>query len=372
VGSVSEVADQARRARAWLAAVAEPGDQRLGGFVRQQGPAAAVEAIRGGRVPFDTCAAWRARAEEVDLDALLDRHEESDGRIIVPGDSEWPSQLGDLRDAAPLVLWLRGPANLRVAAVRSVSIVGARAATAYGTHVGSTMGAELGQDGWAVVSGGAYGIDAAAHRGALAAGGLTVAVLACGVDVAYPRGNFSLLERIASESVLVSELPPQAHPTRSRFLVRNRVIAALSRGTVVVEAALRSGALSTARQARDLGRYVMGVPGPVTSPASAGVHELLRGPEATLVTDAADVADCCGLIGDDAAPRRSGRVRDRDQLGEGLTRLLEAMPARGSISTARLTRECGLDSLEVLTALGQLELRGYVVAVDGEWRLVRR
>ena len=361
-----------RRARAWLASVAEPGDERLSTFVEERGPSAAVEAIANGQRPFGERTAWRARAETVDIDDLMHKQFEAGGRLVIPGDAEWPTQLNDLGSTTPMILWVRGPLNLRVAAVRSVSIVGARAASTYGVHVASTISTDLAQDDWAVVSGGAYGIDAAAHRGALAVGGATVAVLACGVDVAYPRGHESLLERIAAEGLLVSELPPQAHPTRSRFLVRNRVIAALTRGTIVVEAALRSGSLSTARQALELSRQVMGVPGPVTSPSSAGVHQLLRSPETTLVTDASDVADCCGLIGDDAAPWRSGRVRQRDELSGPAATVLESMPARGSMTTQVLIRESGLDDASVLTALGQLNLLGYVSSADGEWALVPR
>ncbi len=367
-----DTVDDERRARAWLASVAEPGDERLSMFVEENGPHAAIEAIVNSQRPFEERTAWRARAETVDVDDLISKQSEVGGRLVIPGDAEWPTQLEDLGSTTPMILWVRGPLNLRLAAVRSVSIVGARAASTYGVHVASTISTDLAQDDWAVVSGGAYGIDAAAHRGALAVGGATVAVLACGVDVAYPRGHESLLERIGAEGVLVSELPPQAHPTRSRFLVRNRVIAALTRGTVVVEAALRSGSLSTARQALELNRHVMGVPGPVTSPSSAGVHQLLRSPETTLVTDASDVADCCGLIGDDAAPWRSGRVRQRDELSGPVATVLESMPARGSVSTQALIRESGLDESSVLTALGQLDLLGYLRSADGEWALMPR
>ena len=372
MGGVSREDTETRRARVWLAAVAEPGDPRLGAFVLAHGPIPAVTRIHEGAPPFDDRASWLDRARTVDVDAILGQHAEAGGRVIMPGDGEWPTQLDDLGPTAPMILWVRGSVDLRLAVVRSVSVVGARAATTYGTHVASTISSELAEREWAVVSGGAYGIDAAAHRGSLAVGGITIAVLACGVDVAYPRGNESLLERIAADGALVSELPPQSHPTRSRFLVRNRVIAALSRGTVVVEAALRSGALSTARQARDLGRFVMGVPGPVTSPASAGVHQLLRSPETIVVTDAIEVADCCGLLGDDAAPWRSARVRERDELGAPLSQVLEAMPARGTITTSRLIHDCGLDEATVLTAIGQLDLRGFVEAADGQWRLSRR
>ena len=154
---------------------------------------------------------------------------------------------------------------------RSVAIVGSRASTAYGEHVAGELGHQLAERGWTVVSGGAFGIDAAAHRGALAAEAPTVAVLACGVDRPYPAAHGALLHRIAETGLLVSEWPPGAAPHRHRFLVRNRLIAALTRGTVVVEAAARSGAQATARRARKLGRQVLVVPGPVTSAMSVGL-----------------------------------------------------------------------------------------------------
>src|SRR6185437_911026 len=175
-------------------------------------------------------------------------------RIVCPGDPEWPAQLSDLGDAQPYALWLRGSADLRFNCLRSVAIVGSRAATAYGSYVASEFAASVAARGWAVISGGAYGVDAAAHRGALAADGVTVAVLACGVDVPYPAGHADLLDAIAAQGLIASEWPPGRTATRLRFLVRNRVIAALAAGTVVVEAGQRSGALNSARHARDLGR----------------------------------------------------------------------------------------------------------------------
>ena len=145
------------------------------------------------------------------------------------------TQLDVLADARPVVLWLRGSADLRYACLRSVSVVGARAATGYGEHVATEMAAALAERGWAVISGGAYGIDSAAHCGALGAEGITVAVLASGLGYGYPRGHLELFSAIAGQGVLVSEWPPDRGPTRPGFLVRNRVIAALSCGTVVVD-----------------------------------------------------------------------------------------------------------------------------------------
>ena len=224
-----------------------------------------------------------------------------------------------------------------------------------------------------MVSGAAYGIDAAAHRGALAVGGMTVAVLACGVDVAYPKGNAELIRRIGVQGLLVSELPPGEHPNRFRFVLRNRVIAALTRGTVVVEAALRSGALSTARRARDLNRHTMGVAGPVTSELSAGVHALIRSGGATLVTDATEITDLVGAIGDDLAPQRSGPVLPRDLLEPAVARVLEAVPATAEgAPVERLARQSGLPPDEVLQRLYELVSLGFVERHGAHWRVVRR
>lgn len=168
-------------------------------------------------------------------------------------------------------------------------MVGARAATAYGKHVATCIAADLAGRGWAIVSGGAYGIDAAAHHGALTAGGVTIAVLACGPDVSYPRAHAGLLEGIAASGAVISECPPGCTPSRRRFLARNRIIAALARGTVIVEAAERSGALATARHASDLTRPLMAIPGPGTSMTSAGCDALIRDQRAACVTTAAEI-----------------------------------------------------------------------------------
>jgi DNA processing protein len=265
-------------------------------------------------------------------------------RYLVPGDSEWPTQLMALGAASPWGLFVVG-GELRTAAARSVAIVGARAATQYGLHVASEIATDLAARGWAVVSGGAYGIDAAAHRGALAGGGVTIAALAFGVDVAYPRGNADLFTGLrAGGGVLVSEFPPGVTPTKPRFLLRNRIIAALTRGTVVVEAAHRSGALNTAAVTRRLRRPVMVVPGPITSATSAGCHRLARADEpARIVTDASEVIEEVGLIGE-LADHVSPLRRVRDSLDPTSLRVLEAMPTEAVVGVAELAVSAGVDA----------------------------
>ncbi len=221
-----------------------------------------------------------------------------------------------------------------------------------------------------VVSGAAFGVDGAAHRGALAAGGATMAVLACGVDVAYPPGHAELIGRVAEQGLVIGELPPSDHPTRSRFILRNRVIAALTRGTVVVEAEYRSGSLATARSAQRLGRFTMGVPGPATSGLSAGVHELLRG-EGVLVTDASEVAELVGDIGE-LAPVRRGPVLPRDLLDAVCARVLDALPARGPARARDIARTAGTGADETLGRLYELHSLGFVERDGDGWRLTPR
>ena len=250
--------------------------------------------------------------------------------------------------------------------------MGARAATGYGNHVALEMGAGLAEHGLAIVSGGAFGIDASAHRGALAADGLTVAVVAGGLNYAYPQGHAGLFRAAAAQGALVSECPPDQRPTRPGFLIRNRIIAALSRGTVVVEAALRSGALNTARHARELCRPVMAVPGPVTSEQSAGCHELIREYGAMCVTCARDVIEHVepSGAGPDAGPRRGPAVA-RDLLEPAARAVLEQVPARGGRGPAAIAVGAGVDLDTAVRCLGALSAGGFIRRCDHGWRLIK-
>ncbi|WP_419723959.1 DNA-processing protein DprA [Streptomyces pratensis] len=353
----------------------EPGDERAGRWLREAGP---VELLRrftaedgsAERLPGMTAArlgGCRLRAAAAEPERDLAAVAEVGGRFVCPGDREWPSQLDDLGDARPIGLWVRGRPDLRLWSLRSVAVVGARACTPYGAHMAAALGSGLAERGWVVVSGAAFGVDGAVHRGALAAGGATTAVLACGVDVAYPRGHAELLGRLAHQGLIVAELPPSSHPTRSRFVLRNRVIAALTRGTVVVEAEYRSGSLVTARQAQRLGRFAMGVPGPATSGLSAGVHELLRG-EGVLVTDASEVIELVGDMGE-LAPVRRGPVVPRDRLDATAARVLDAFPYRGVTHPRDLARSAGTSADETLGRLYELHSLGFVERDGDGWRL---
>ena len=338
---------------------------------------------------------WAPRLEGLDVRREIDVLERLGGTLLVPGDGAWPEGLDDL-EQPPHCLWVRGDPRVltgdpgagarRAPGATGVghllALVGARDSSPYGERVASTMARELVQQGAVVVSGGAFGIDAAAHRGALAAStapgsagiaGTTVAVSAGGVDRLYPAGNADLLRAVIEAGALVAEVPPGSQPARHRFLTRNRLIAALAGATVVVEAAWRSGALSTARHARDLGRPLGAVPGPVTSMGSVGCHRLLR-EGAVCVTDSAEALELVlpiGTIDPDAA-----KAADPGNAGAGLldgldgdaAAVLDALPARGSATPESLARAAGLSVRETSAALGLLELAGRVRSDGGRWR----
>ncbi|MDQ0686539.1 DNA processing protein [Streptomyces achromogenes] len=364
-----------RLARVFLGRVVEPGDEVGGQWVRERGAREVVRRLcaDGEPLPGVTARRWaglQARAERADPERDLALAEEAGVRFVCPGDAEWPGTLEELGDARPLGLWVRGRPSLRMWALRSVAVVGARACTEYGAHMAASLACGLAERGWVVVSGGAYGVDGAAHRGALGAGGATVAVLACGVERPYPRGHTQLISRIAEQGLVIGELPPGEHPTPSRFILRNRVIAALTRGTVVVEAAYRSGSLVTARAAQRLGRHTIGVPGPATSGLSAGVHELLR-EEAVLVTDAAEVVELVGDMGE-LAPARRGPALPRDLLEPGARRVLAALPARRTAAVDEIAREARTTPDDAIARLYELRALGYVERHGDGWKLTRQ
>lgn len=283
-----------RTARVLLAMVASVGDSQLHDHLSSRGATEVVEALLSQRSVLRRATTYLKRLPDDPRTAVqqaMDASQQCRAHVVIPGDEMWPDALNDLQTRCPWVIWMRGvPSSPSVKPKYSVAIVGARAATNYGTTVAYEIAADLAAEGVVVVSGGAFGIDAAAHRGALAAQGVTIAVLANGIDQVYPVGNTSLLHAVMATGVVMTELPPGMHPTRQGFLARNRLIAALGGATLVVEAAARSGSASTVTRALELGRDVMAVPGPVTSMMSVGTHELIRD-GATLVTSADDVRE---------------------------------------------------------------------------------
>lgn len=384
---------------AWSALV-EPGDPVAGVLVEQLGASDALDWVRSGvggssemhwRALEERCgtlapdvrariaravARWSGRLPDVDAARSGDQLARLGGVLLVPTDPRWPDGLTDLGAEGPFCLWVRGEPDLRAVLTRSVAVVGSRASTTYGERVAFDLADGPTGRGVCVVSGGAYGIDAAAHRGAVARDGATVVVLAGGVDRAYPAGNARLLEAVVGAGgALVAEVPPQSLPTKSRFLQRNRLIAAAGKATVVVEAAWRSGAMSTAHHAARLLRPVGAVPGPVTSAASAGCHRLLRDGVAVCVTDADEVGELAGLTGSAATPGEeaadAGAVRATDHLDPVARRVLDALPRRSAVEVERVAAAAGISRVEAGAALGILELDGWAVRRGNGWLLSR-
>lgn len=281
-------------ARVAMSNAVEPGDRRLAALLAETSAAELIERPETWLFENELHRYMTASSASRVLDQAL----AAGITPIIPGDTAWPAQLADIENAdplapsQPLMLWARGDVSLLSA--QSVAITGARASTAYGEHITTEIAAELAGQEFAVLAGASYGVDGAAHRAALTAGGKTVAVLASGVDRAYPAGYRELIERIAVDGCVVSETLPGTAPTRWRFIMRGRIIAALASAVVIPEAGVRSGALSVAQLAHGMARPVGAVPGPVTSAASAGCHMLVQQGTARLVADGADVL---GLLG---------------------------------------------------------------------------
>jgi len=369
-------AQDERLARAALSRLTEPGEPRLATHVAELGAVVVRDHLFADRDVNGVLSDVAARLSEIDPVRDLENADRLGIRFVIPGDDEWPTQVNDLdsaeplhrRGGVPMGLWVKGPIRLDELA-ESIAVVGSRSATSYGAGVAGEIAATSASAGWCVVSGAAFGIDQAAHRGAAAVGGPTVAVLACGVDRAYPAAHKSMLDHLAVAGAVISEAPPGCSPSRLRFLARNRLIAALTRGTVIVEAAVRSGALNTANWADRLSRSLMGVPGPVTSASSQGVHQLLRSGTATLVTSGADVLELVGAAGDHLSEDPRGETRVRDALTLREQQVLDAVPVASGVSAGSLARTAGIGIAEVRVALSRLHRMGLVEDLSDRWRL---
>ncbi|MBG6180204.1 DNA-processing protein DprA [Arthrobacter sp. CAN_A1] len=324
---------------------------------------------------YEALERWKPRVADLAPDRDLATLDRLGGFLLTPESDVWPGALDDLQLLAPSCLWVRGDVSAGLPEVdRMVAVVGSRDSTAYGAGVTGDLAAGLVTRGYTVVSGGAYGIDAQAHRSALAAAGgdrpmPTIGVTACGVDRYYPAGNEQLLRETARRGLLIAEVPPGSSPTRWRFLQRNRLIAALCAVTVVVEARWRSGALNTAHHAAGLGRAVGAVPGSVYSANSAGCHRLLRDGSAVCVTDAAEIAELAGPIGAMTVPEPDQQPAVHDGLSVEDLLLLDALPVRTSTTVDKLASVAGLSVRDVLAGLSRLDLSALAERTDdGGWR----
>ncbi|MDO5618284.1 DNA-processing protein DprA [Kocuria sp.] len=394
---------QIRMARIGLSVVLEPRDLTGHLILRALGPVAAWGIISGERgvtgeehhaleLTIRECGKplpglggatgaraverWSARAAQCDPERMWDRAQRQGLWMCLPEESDWPPGLHDLQETEPVCLWGRGErGHLAHLAQHTVAVVGSRDCSTYGRAVTFEIAGALAARGWSILSGGAYGVDEAAHRAALAAGTSavpTVAVMAGGVDRLYPRGNQELLHQVADQGLVISEAAPGTMPARFRFLDRNRLIAALATGTVVTESRWRSGAQSTAHHAAELSRPVGAVPGSVQSATSAGCHRLIREGSAVLVTDADDVLALIGpvdapTLGTAGVDRENPQLAIFDGLSEADRQLADALPVVQGATVDSLAGVAGLPTRQVLGGLRRLERAGLAVDRGGLW-----
>lgn len=360
-------------ARVCWSRICEPGDGVAGSLIAAVGPERALNLVLQSlsahrlasllhnhgtsittRMAAEALSRWETRASLTLTTGDIERAIAAGLHIVAPGDPAWPTSFGELDRHTPLLLWCRG--NLHLLRSRAISVVGARAATGYGTHVTAELVQGLGEAGLTIVSGAAYGIDAVAHRTALAAGAPTIAMVAGGADRAYPSPHASLLDRIAERGLICSEMIPDSAPTKWRFLQRNRLIAAFSDATLVTEAGVRSGSLNTAGHAAQLGRAIGAVPGPITSATSAGCHRLVREFNAELITTVRQACELAGVNDELQLFAQDSPPRER----EWQRRVRDALPLRGSRSTEEIASTAGLTVGQVHGVLAELELLGRV------------
>ena len=374
-------------ARSAWSVICEPGDGFAGFLISKMGATAALEAEIEGistkqlksklfSLGFDSVELdsfgvfeklhaearerWRPRLQLEMIRTALFKINKVGGFVLTPAEPDWPQQLEDLGQHAPFALWVRGSGSALRQLDQSISIVGSRGATSYGEFATNAMVSALVPKGYSIVSGGAYGIDGIAHRSTLALRGNTVAVMAGGLDKFYPSGNSEMLRRISQTGAVISEVPPGTVPSKWRFLQRNRLISALSQSTLVVEANWRSGALNTVSHSERLERPVYAVPGPITSPKSAGTNKLIAENRAQLVIDGNDLLEQLGET------IRVTSQLELDGLGALEKRVLDAI-GFDVLEIAEICSSAGLTRDEARFGLSSLELEGLVLRRDNTW-----
>ncbi len=303
---------------------------------------------------------WRPRISLGAVKQAISKMQQLRGFMLTPVSAGWPEQLSDLGYNAPMALWIRGSQTSLDRLSKSVAVVGSRGNTTYGEFATEAVVAALVEKGISIISGGAYGIDATAHKSTLALQGNTVAVMAGGIEKLYPSGNSQLLKRVTETGAVLSEMPPGSIPTKWRFLQRNRLIAALSQSTIVVEANWRSGALNTATHAQTLDREIYAVPGPISSPKSAGTNKLIADGRAQLIVDSADLLERMGI------QAKVPTQLELSGLGAIEVRVLDAI-GFDSLEIGEICSAAGLTRDEARFGLGNLELEGLVARRGNAW-----
>jgi len=312
------------------------------------------------RLLIDARERWQPRLKLANVEAMLSAARAAKAIVLTPDSQLWPEQLSDLKLGVPHCLWVRGGLEAIANSSHSISVVGSRMATSYGEWATTEIVSAAVAERLIIVSGGAYGIDAVAHRAALAVDIPTIAIMAGGVDRFYPSGNSELLSRVEKHGSVISEQAPGSNPTKWRFLQRNRLIAALGSATIVVEAGKRSGAINTAHHAVELSRPLGVVPGPINSPASMGCHNLIRENTSAIITSAQDAINL-------ATGRWEPELFDELPIGPLETRALDAM-GRSQVAETEISTKAGLTARELITALGRLQLLGLVAQGERGWR----
>ncbi|MEY4391172.1 MAG: DNA-protecting protein DprA [Actinomycetota bacterium] len=354
--------EEVRALIAWNA-IAEPGDRMAGQIIREHGSVEALQIFRNpagfGSEYVSALERWSSRYSQNLADTRIDLAKKHDLKLLVPTDEIWPKGLSDLGEHSPLLIWYRGSVEKLEELDKSISIVGSRNATHYGQRVTADLVKTLTEERAAIVSGGALGIDAVAHRATLAMRGTTVAIMAGSLDNPYPAANLELFEQIAYTGLVLSEMSPGSKPTRWRFLQRNRLIAALSEALVVTEAGWRSGSINSVNHATELGRPVFAVPGPITSPASAGCNRLIRDGQASLLVDVEDLPSELGW--------RGTAVNISESLGALELRVMDVL-SRREATVNSLQTQSGLALHELKFALGSLSILGLATQGKTGWK----
>ena len=305
----------------------------------------------------DSLECWKRRLVSTNINKALETLSALDGFLITPQSQDWPKGLFDLGDAAPAALWAMGQKEV-FSNQSTVSIVGARIASSYGLEVTKDIVNSMATKDYVVVSGGALGIDAQAHRIALDARASTIAIMAGGLDRLYPPRNLDLFEQIKSSGLVISEMAPGISPARWRFLQRNRLIAAIGNATVVVEAGFRSGSINTAGHANEIDRPVGAVPGQINSTRSAGCHRLIKERRAELISTPADLFELLGL--------RAQEVACNFGLTDNQIRVLDSF-GYFEQTTERVSGISGMTLSDANYALVALEKFGLVLRTSSGW-----
>lgn len=335
----------------------EPGDRVSGKMRTEFGNQEALKKLLGKDVsPFSELSSddlasayerWLPRYRADLLEVTLAKAARNDMQLLLPTDPDWPERLNVLESYGPALLWYRGNIQHFQSLNRAVGIVGSRTITSYGQKVTADLVSTLVRESAAVISGGALGVDAVAHRVALAQKGLTVSVMAGSLDNLYPSGNWQLFEEIAHSGLLISEMPPDAKPTRWRFLQRNRLIAALSEAVVVTEAGWRSGSINTASHANELGKRVFAIPGSISNPSSAGCNRLIRDQMAELLLDVEDISLELGW--------KASKLLSEEPFGSLELRILDVLTTKEQ-DLATISAKAGLAEQDSRLGLGGLQL----------------